>query len=79
MRYKNTETIKTMTKLSVITCEVPEVTNGVADPVAGETGDYGTAYTVTCDEGYQLVDEESESGDCASDGFFASPAPECER
>ena len=68
-----------ITEFSVITCEVPEVTNGLADPIAGETGDYGTAYTVTCNEGYQLVDDESDSGNCASDGSFASPAPECER
>ena len=62
-----------------MTCTVPAVTDGTANPTVGNEGNYGTAYTVTCDTGYELTGGMSdESGACGTDGNFASPAPTCE-
>ena len=50
----------------------------MADPVAGETGDYDTTYSVTCNTGYKLTDGIAESGACATDGNFGGDVPACE-
>ena len=57
---------------------MPDVENGVADPVAGETGDYDTTYSVTCNTGYKLTDDVAESGTCATDEAFGGDVPACE-
>ena len=64
--------------LSVITCTVPIVDNGVASPTEGSAVNFGNGYTVDCDTGYELVNNLASSGNCGSDYNFASTAPTCQ-
>ena len=57
---------------------MPDVENGVADPVTGGTGDWGTTYSVTCNTGYKLTNDIAESGTCETDENFGGDVPACE-
>ena len=63
---------------SGITCLVPVVYNGVADPVAGTTGDYGSTYSIQCNTGYQPGSAIDTSGSCGDNVSFNAPEPICE-
>ena len=64
--------------ISAITCEVPSVIGGIADPVEGSTIDYGSTYSISCNTGYAVGSTGDTSGSCQEDGTFADPTPICD-
>ena len=54
---------------SVNTCSKPDIANGIVTPVS-DTVDFGSDYTVTCNNGY-TVNSTTEAMSCTADGTLA--------